>query len=706
MSSCYKVVRQRFDDVSRVLRLAHPFWASDLAARRVMLRFRQGLMWILMPALWALPSPGRDSGSQDVTNASLEQLMNIEVTSVSKKEQKLSTTAAAVFVLTQEDIRRSGATNIPDLLRMVPGVDVAQIDANTWAISIRGFNTRFSNKVLVLVDGRAVYTPAFSGVFWDQQTVPLEDIDRIEVIRGPGATVWGANAMNGVINIITKSASATQGGLISGGVGSEDKARGFLRYGGKIGLRGTYRVFGNYFDVGNLTSMDGREGVDGWHSEGAGFRSDWDLSPRDSLSVEGDVSMAHEGQTAVSVFTNAPPFIRAFNAKIEFGAGDLLGRWNHTFADGSAMTFQAYYDTYHRTGTAAGDDEIQHTVDFDFQHHFLLGSRQDIVWGLGYRSINDHLFPGNASSFAPPKRNEGLFSAFVQDEIRITNWLEFTLGSRFEHNSYTGFEYEPGARLAWHPTERHTVWTSASQAIRQPSSVDTGLIADVAAFTLENGKLGVSTLFGNPHFKVEQLRDYEVGYRAQLTGSLSLDVAMFLNVYRHLQTSEPGTPYFVSGPGLERVVFPLVFDNKAHARNHGAEVSANWNVNRRWRITSGYSVIHMNIDPDPSSHDPNAEVLEGETPKHMFQVRSLFTMKRNVDFDSALYYVNHLPDGAIPSYARLDTRLAWRIGESLELSAVGQNLLRPRHLEFNETNGLFLGTQVERSVFGRVTWRF
>ena len=346
--------------------------------------------------------------------------MNIQVTSVSKKEQKLAKTGAAIFVITQEDIRRSGATNIPDLLRMAPGVDVARIDANHWAISIRGFDL-FADKVLVLIDGRTVYVDSASNVYWDQQDVPLEDIDHIEVIRGPGGTVWGANAVNGVINIITKNAKATQGGLVTAGSGSEVTADGLVQYGGKIGSKGAYRAFGRYFNVNNALSPGGQNAADGSHASHGGFRSDWDLSPRDSLTVQGDLFGSEAGQTVTTVFSNALPLHGTLNDPLSNTAGNILGRWNHTLTNGSDTSLQVFYDFSHRAAKAQVD-ETHHKVDLDFEHHIALGSRNDVVWGLGYRFEADDIRPGYGAQFLPPRSSRSLFSAFIQDEIKLSRF--------------------------------------------------------------------------------------------------------------------------------------------------------------------------------------------------------------------------------------------------------------------------------------------
>jgi iron complex outermembrane receptor protein len=637
----------------------------------------------------------------DLSNASLEQLMDVRVTSVNKREQKLARTAAAVFVISQEDIRRSGATNIPDVLRMAPGVQVSRIDANAWAISIRGFNTRYSNKVLVLIDGRSVYSSSFSGVYWDQQSVPLEDIERIEVIRGPGATVWGANAVNGIINIITKPAQATKGGLLVAGTGSEDTAQSLLRYGGAAGNDGAYRVFSSYSRIADSPLPGGTEAADGSRRIQGGGRADWNLTTSDALTVEGSAYSNSEGQTRWPGFTNLFPQGAPFADTVTARGGDLLGRWDHIFQGGSDASLQVYLDTYRRIDVGAA--ETNQTLDFDFQHHLTLG-RNDIVWGLGYRATRTGLAASDIS-FVPADKTDSLYSTFFQDEIKITDRLWLTLGSKFEHNAFSGLEFEPGASLAWTPTGRQTVWISAAKAIREPSRFEDGINVTLATFPLPGGIPEAVVLRGNPNFQAEELRDYEAGYRAQLTKDLSLDIALFGSFYRRLSTTEPVSLLPVGNPSAPGLLFELMLGNKAHATNYGGEMSATWNVNRRWRISPGYSWIEMKPELDPDSLSFFGNLSGGDAPKHMLQIRSLFNLSKNVEFDNSLYYVAHLAVNNVPGHMRVDTRIGWRHGEGVEFSIVGQNLLRPQTAEFGNAAAV-AGTEAERSVFGKITWRF
>lgn len=650
-----------------------------------------------------IPAQAQTPPPRDLTQFSLEDLMNVQVISVSKKEQKLAKTGAAIFVITAEDIRRSGATNVPELLRMVPGVDVARIDHSTWAVSIRGFNSVYANKVLVLIDGRSVYQPVSSGVAWYAQEMPLENIERIEVIRGPGGTVWGANAMNGVINIITKSAADTSGGLIVAGGGSDLQADGLVQYGGEFGQNGAYRVYGRYSNLGKSDAAGSAPPADAKRTQEGGFRSDWNLTPRDLLTVQGDVRLVDGGQTITGLFPQLPPVVATFGQPVGDDDGNLLARWTHRYMNGSDVSVQAYYDQAHVF--ANGADNWTSIGNLDFQHHLRVAGRNDIVWGFGYRVAADR-FSGNAVvTLNPLQRIDSLYSAFVQDEITITRTLSLTLGSKFEHNDFTGFEIEPSAQLVWAPNERQTVWASAAKAIRQPSDVDSGLQAISAVTPLAQGAIGLVVISGNPNTKVEQLRDFETGYRAQLNRRLSLDVTGFVSFYQNLQTTEPLTPYFALTSGFPHFVIPLIYDYKAHAQSYGAEAFATWNATDRWKISPGLTMLNLSAARDPSSQDSTISLLAGYSPRRSYQVRSFINLGRNFEWDQTLGYTGPLATGDIPGYIRLDLRFGWRLGEFWDFSIAGQNLLQPRHAEFPDID--FVDhMQDQRSVFGKITWRF
>ena len=406
---------------------------------------------------------------EDLTTLGLEELMNIEVTSVSKKLEKRSGAAAALYVITEEDIRRSGATSIPEALRLVPGVEVSRIDSNKWAIGVRGFGSRLARSMLVLIDGRSVYTPLFAGTYWEVQDTLLEDIDRIEVIRGPGGTLWGANAVNGVINIITKHSRDTQGLLATAGGGTEERAFGSARYGGTLGETFTYRLYGKYFDRDGGFVPRGDD-YDAWSMSRGGFRTDWAMGPQDTLKVQGDLYDGDAGQHAV-ITRFRPPFTQVVEDDATLSGANLLGRWRHEVSDRSDLALQAYYDnTYRREPSFR---ERRNTFDLDFQHRFGIPWRQEIIWGLGYRLTADNTGSVPTIVFRPRDRSDDLYSLFAQDEVTvIEDKLRLIVGSKFEHNDYSGFEFQPSGRLVWTPAGSHVVWGSISRAVRTPSRLD------------------------------------------------------------------------------------------------------------------------------------------------------------------------------------------------------------------------------------------
>jgi iron complex outermembrane recepter protein len=642
--------------------------------------------------------------SQNLTEVSLEDLMNVEVTSVSKREQKLSQTAAAIHVITQEDIRRSGLTSIPELLRRVPGLHVGRIDGNKWAISARGFNSRFANKMLVLIDGRSVYTPFFSGVFWDVQDVMLEDVERIEVIRGPGATLWGANAVEGVVNIITKRAEDTQGGLVAGGFGNEEQGLGGIRYGGKIGAKAHYRVYGKHFSRSELVDSLGNPEADSWNMSRGGTRVDWNLSPQDSLTVQGDVYQGRMNETA-RPYVLFPPYTQEVRSQTPVSGGNVLSRWNHSFSKQSNLTFQMYYDRTNR------DDDIlikeqRDTVDFDFQHQVALGPRHDFIWGGGYRVTRDAINNGTMVSMNPSSRRDGLFSSFVQDEIKlIPEELYLTVGSKFERNNYTGFEIQPNARLLWLPRPGHTLWTAISRAVRTPSrgEHDSRVIAGI--FPGPGDLPIVATALGNRNFVAETLRAHEVGYRWEAKRRWSLDVATFFNVYDNIRSFEPGAPGLAGSAPLIYLQLPVLFDNKVFGETFGLEATANWQLTSRWRLTAGYTWLNAELHRRPGSLDTIASAEEGNSPRHQFQVHSYLKLWNRLELDNSFYRVGAINDKTIPGYNRLDARLGWRFTESLDLSLAAHNLLDPRHPEF----GRFFWertTEMKRAAYLKFTWQF
>jgi iron complex outermembrane recepter protein len=646
----------------------------------------------------------------DVTAMSVEDLMNVQVTSVSKRSQKLADAAAAIFVITQEDIRRSGATSIPEALRMVPGLQVARIDENKWAISSRGFNGRFANKLLVLIDGRSVYTPLFSGVYWNIQDVMLEDVDRIEVIRGPGATLWGANAVNGVINIITKSAKSTQSALVAAGVGTETRSSGSVRYGGMLNKGTYYRAYAKYFNVGPSTDPStGIRADDKWDAVRGGFRTDWTPAGADSLTVQGDIHRSGYGETLTIPSLNSP-YSSTFPNKGSISGGNLLGRWNHAFAN-SSTSLQMYYDGTNITENSLFTDH-QDIFDIDFQHTFHASESHEVVWGLGYRSSHDRNDSSFVVSLQPNKLTLNQFSAFAQDEISLfEKRLRITVGSKFEHNGFTGFEVQPNTRLLWTITRNQSVWTAVSRAARTPALTEEGLRLNSAVVppgTPQNPTPfpAVISVFGSRQFKSEDLLAYEAGYRVQVTSNFSTDIAVFYNHYTHLRTAEPGTPFLEASPTPVHIVAPFVAGNKMSGGTYGTELFADWRVLSKWRLLSSYSYLQMDIRKDKGSLDPTADDPGLVSPRHQFYVRSSIDLPKHFEHDFDVRYTDRLPGLNIPSYYSVDTRLGWRPTAGLELSVGSQNLLNKRHLEFVPDFINTSPTEVKRTVYGSVTWRF
>jgi iron complex outermembrane receptor protein len=661
---------------------------------------KHGGLAVAIAALMAIPSQAQQTPNNLATK-SLEELMNIQVTSASKKEQSLSQVAAAIFVITQQEIRRSGALNIPDLLRMVPGLNVGQINASTWAISARGFNLQFANKLLVLIDGRAVYTPLFGGVYWDTVDVPFEDIDRIEVIRGPGGTVWGANAVNGVINIITKSAADTQGGLVTGGGGSEAHGFGTVQYGGKINEDNQYRVFTKYLSNDHFQDLDGQDGNDSWHLLHGGFRVDSKLSPKDSLTTQGDVYNGNEASIIThSVFF--PPDNINVNGMAQLSGGDVLTRWSHTFSSRIDTAVQFYFDTYDRDGPDVSDS--RKTFDVDFQNHIKLGARQDLIWGAGYRHTADQTIGTVDQSFSPADNSGDLFNVFIQDQIALaSDRVALYVGSKFANDYFTGFDVEPSVRLAWTPSNRRTFWASVSRTNRTPTQRDLGVDAALAALP---GPAEVAVL-GNPNMKSEHVIAYEAGYRAQPSNRVSVDVAAFFNSYNGLESLEPGPEFFEATSVPPLLVHPILLDNQLDGTTAGVEASVNWKIARRWTLSPGYSFLEMNLHTDPTSLDTiSVADAEGSNPEHQAQLRSHIEFPRGISWDANAYFVGALPAQLVPSYTRLDMQVSWRVAERVELSLVGQNLLKDHHEEFSDTVQSINSGLIKRSAYAKFTWQF
>ncbi|TAN66562.1 MAG: TonB-dependent receptor [Methylobacter sp.] len=639
----------------------------------------------------------------EALNLSVEDLLNVEVTSVAKKAQSLNDAPAAAFVISNEDIKRSGATSIPDALRLAPGLDVARIDANKWAVSSRGFNGRFANKLLVLIDGRSAYTRSFAGVYWENQDVMMEDIDRIEVIRGPGAALWGANAVNGVINIITKPSSQTQGALLNAGGGNREQDFGSFRYGAKFGKDTTARAYIKGFNRGENTHMSGGKAGDDWNKVQGGFRLDSQLNLQDALTFQGDIY-----KTAINQSSIYPQIAPGFQVTQKEGndsyGGNLLSRFQHTFSPSSDYSLQLYYDSYTRSeGTY---DDSRDTLDLDFQHRFALLDRQEIIWGLGYRFGHDHIVGNRLQNGSinftinPDSVSDQLVSSFIQDELTlIDNKLWLTIGSKFEHNDYSGFEGQPSARIMWAPYNQHRLWAGVSRAVRTPSRLEQNynFLSRVIPSPTQPVILMVQ---GNPDYRSEEVISYEAGYRTTLIKSVSLDLTGFYNDYRDLRYPLQGTPSF---NGATRIL-PYEFTNNLQGETYGVEIATVWQMLDWWRWDLNYSWLHTQLK-DLSN------LRTGISPEQRVSLRGSVSLSRDIDLDFWFRYVDSnlavvtSGDTVIKGYSTLDLRAAWRPYQGIELSLVGQNLLEQQHLEYiGEIQTL--PTAIDRGVYGKISWNF
>ena len=687
-------------DATRIL--SEPFSGTGVNYRTSRKPLRPLLFAALLSNLacgLAVSSIAQADEAAALADYSLEQLMNVsvEVSSASRKPQKLEDTAAAIHVITRQDIRRSGMTSLPELLRMVPGMQVAHIDGGSWAISSRGFNAKNSDNLLVMLDGRVLQTPSFTGVYWDAQDVVLEDVERIEVIRGPGGALWGANAVTGIINIITGSASVTQGGMVSGGTGNYGH-QGTARFGGKIGETGYFRIYAKDAAQGNSKPASGVEAHDRHELRSAGFRTDWDMSGGDSLTVQGDTYTGSSDHTG-TIVALTPPYSTPTGYTIGLDGGNLLARWKSTLSVTDEWALQFYYDTYQRRYFNLG--EKRDTYDLDFQRRLQWNDRHDIVWGAGYRQTRDRMDNTFAVSYMPANRTDSVISTFFQDEIALNrDGLHLIAGSKFESNDYTGFEYQPNLRLRWRIDERQTAWVAVSRAVHTPSRTDADgqVVATVIKPALTTF---VTRLQNNPAIQSEHVLSYEAGYRSQLTEQVQMDVAAFYTEHNNLMTIERGAN-FVEGA---YTVIPLVFHNMASATTHGLEWSGSWRPTDKWQFKAAWSSLKMDIRRDAGSNDTSIETEVGRSPQNQFQFHALHSPADNVDLGTSLYYVDGLHSLNVPAYARLDARIGWRIQRGLELSLTGRNLFDPAHTEFVNASGPRT-SKVPRSIFGAATWRF
>jgi iron complex outermembrane receptor protein len=639
------------------------------------------------------------SSPRDLAGQTLEDLLNIEITSASRKEQRVDDVPAAVHVITQEDIRRSGLRTLPELFRMVPGMQVAQLDSHNWAVSVRGFNSLFSNKLLVLVDGRTVYNRAYSGVIWSVQDLLLDDIDRIEVIRGPGATIWGANAVNGVINIITKSAAETQGVLARAGGGTFEGQTAAIRYGGA--RRNTsYRVYSQWADHGQSTLGGGVRGGDPWNVFSGGARVDRTAGPHAFL-LQGGFADSDALQLGSPLHQGRPDRIN------DTRQASALGRWTLNRSGGSALQLQAFVN-YDRTLTNQPvEPTTENTVDVDLNYHVHFGGRHDLVVGGGYRRSNQS-FGEVPGSFAvvPSKSTTTLANSFAQDEIALGRHVTLTLGSKAERDSIAGWNVQPTARAMWTIGQSQHLWAAAARALRAPSAYDVGVRAQIAGPSA-GGLPTVVAISGNPDYQTEKLRNAEVGYRISLGPTVAVDVTAFRGHYSDLPLLMPGQPSLDFTTGAPRLIVPMRLENLLGADTKGTEVSTRWMPSRRFSLDGSYSYLQIERHTDVVGAI-TAQALDDISPQHQWQLHSSAWLTRRIELGAALYHVGQVSNLEIPAYTRADLRFAVNVSDRLSVAVTGQNLTNREHAEsVNDGAGTgVVPTLVPRSASAQLVWKF
>ena len=600
---------------------------------------------------------------QDLKDLSLEQLGNLQVVTYNKTPGKLLKTPAALYVITSDDILRSGATSIADALRLAPGVEVGRMSSDYWAVGIRGLQDEFSKAVLVLIDGRNVYTPLFAGVYWDVQDLPIEDIDRIEVIRGPGGTIWGPNAANGVINIITRNASHTQGVGVSALAGTEDHTIDDLQYGSTLRNQLSYRVFGRGFERAHEYHTDGIN-EDAWHQERVGFRADY-TSGRDSYFAEGQ---SYRGES--------PRIVETVPLDDEVSGGDINMRWERQLKNDAGFYLQAYYDRTLRTDSEFLG-ESRNTIDIDFIHHFYLGARQQFSYGGGLRwspYLTHSAIPDEG--FVPSGGTDHVHTGFVQDEIQFASNVSLTVGTKLTHNNFSGFDLQPSARALWFPDSRQSLWIGITRAVTTPSDLEEHFLLQGAADHT------IIQVLGNKHFKSEDVIGYEAGYRLQGSERFYLDLSTFWNEYSQLQSFS--APALSTANGYTYIT--ITYENQIAGHTAGFEFAPTVAVRPWWHLSGSYSLVTSTFNANGPTSDISSSgsvaKYERSTPRNQFFLQSRMDLPAHFQFDQIYRYVSILPAQKVRAYQTMDLHVARPVGRDFLLEAVGQNLFQDHHYEW------------------------
>lgn len=638
----------------------------------------------LLAGLFAAPY----SAANDIFDLSLEQLVELKIISASKKPEPIAHTTAAAYVLNGDEIQRSGVTTIADALRMVPGVQVARADSNSWAISIRGFNSTLANKLLVLIDGRSIYNPVFGGTLWEAHDLMLEDIERIEVIRGPGGALWGANAVNGVINIITKHTRDTRGTLASVLYGNEEQGTFSARHGGTMGKDGSYRVYAKGFQRDASRKLSGADTFDAWNGFRTGFRADWS----DRFTLQGDAYRTNADQLRID-YSLTPPYMPVKEQRINYEGAHLLGRWTEIRADDSQFSVQAYIDWAKRDEPFNFIDDRM-TYDLDAQYNFAPQGMHEFIVGGGLRFLADDKQGNRNVEFTPRKRRDELYSFFVQDKIALQpESLFLTLGAKFEHNNFSGYETQPNIRLQWQPNTQQTFWSAISRAVRTPTAIEEDVTSTLG--TAANVRLAIEP---NDNFQSEELIAYELGYRQQLKPNLSLDIATFYNDYQHLMTTSIQTPRLVINKIDPPYIFiPVKFTNNMEGTTHGIEIATHWSATENMKLSMNYSYLHLALD----AQDVTQKTAQLLYPRHQAGLALFYNLGKQWTLDTTTTYVDQL--ATTQSYIRWSVNMGKQLGKNLRINLTGENLGDNAHPEFGSAADINAG-EIERSVFVKLTW--
>lgn len=665
----------------------------------------------LLPLICSLPlfALAADKVDDDIQSArellplSWEELNDLSVSSLARQEQSVNNSPAAAFVISSADIRRSGVTSLPDLLRMVPGMNVAKLNAWNWAISARGFNDLYANKLQVMIDGRSIYDPLVSGVYWGQQNLALQDIERIEVLRGPSGSLWGANAVNGTINIVTRSARDTQGGLLFGGGGSEEQAFGGVRYGIKLSDSTYVRTTINTVHRDDSIDLAGRADThDSGDAQNANIRLDSELTTSDQLMLEANVSRHRQHGYFIGVSSPKPPLWRQDDFGRDGIIGSLQGRWRHQSDGGHRLELNMSF-TQTNWQLAMNRMSRSHYV-LDFEHALPGFGTHHLMWGLNYQTIHDSFENSLTLGFEPAEFSQHNIGVFLQDQYALSEDLTLTLGNRVEHFTFTGWETEPNIRLLWTPNRRHKLWAAISRAVVLPNRAQHGI-------RLFKPVMPDSNIFfeakANPQMLTENLLAYELGWRWQINEQMDLDTALFYNIYDRMQgTKFTGKVRYDPDFGG---VYQATVGNYRQVKSYGLEMSANYRINHDWRWQASYSANQFEVNYDQSQpwfREPLTE--QHFNPQHTLSLRSLLNLTSEIELDAWARYVDSLfIDGRrIPDYFTLDLRLGWHPHKDVEISISGRNLLDDHHPEFSDELYIPVASQIQRSFLAQMSWRF